>query len=539
MIRVSYIRSLLPWLLIALTQCSPTVSVRSVNPPPPATTGIQETKAKPAASDLGHSLDLARTMETRLVSGDRSPETMAGYNYAVARVIESLEASEMVPWSQKLTVPNDGGAYQLKARVTFTEKRIHPERFRMIPTDRYTIGGSYFQHQDKHAGVGAPVAVVLKNPGKGTKYDLDDSNVYGTATVTLSFRGRDAELLLHESLRKDQVTIGGKTFPLAADYSTPLALMIHNTKVEKLGIRRLLIPDRYAATARMTRLQIYDPERIPVIFVHGLDSTPATWTPLINAMRDDPEIRKHYQIWVFSYPSGYPYPYSATLLRHELGRTNQLFPDHKPVVLVGHSMGGMVSRLMITDSGDTIWRSFFGHSPEKTHIPGQFRGKLEESLIFEHRPEISRTIFISSPHRGSDIASNYFGRFFSRLIRTPKLIADLRDAAINVVTVDTTALTLERAPSSIDTLAPNNRFVKTVANIPIVPGSRYHSIIGDRGKGDTPNSSDGVVPYWSSHLDGAISEKIVPSGHGAHQNPEGIQETLRILRAHLQTGTSR
>jgi len=105
--------------------------------------------------------------------------------------------------------------------------------------------------------------------------------------------------------------------------------------------------------------------------------------------------------------------------------------------------------------------------------------------------------------------------------------------------VDATALTLERAPSSIDTLAPNNRFVKTVAKIPIVPGSRYHSIMGDRGKGTTPNSSDGIVPYWSSHLDGAISEKIVPSGHSAHQNPEGIQETLRILHLHLQSTSSR
>jgi hypothetical protein len=42
----------------------------------------------------------------------------------------------------------------------------------------------------------------------------------------------------------------------------------------------------------------------------------------------------------------------------------------------------------------------------------------------------------------------------------------------------------------------------------------HHSIIGDRGKGDTPNSSDGVVPYWSSHLATAKSEKIVPGLFG-------------------------
>jgi hypothetical protein len=63
---------------------------------------------------------------------------------------------------------------------------------------------------------------------------------------------------------------------------------------------------------------------------------------------------------------------------------------------------------------------------------------------------------------------------------------------------------------------------------------RFHSVIGDQGKGDTPNSSDGVVPYWSSHLPGAQSEKIVPSGHGANENPEGIEEIRRILFLHLR-----
>lgn len=85
-------------------------------------------------------------------------------------------------------------------------------------------------------------------------------------------------------------------------------------------------------------------------------------------------------------------------------------------------------------------------------------------------------------------------------------------------------------------LAPNNRFVRAVNTIPIAPEVTYHPIMGDRGKDDTPNSSDGVVPHWSSHMDGAASEKIVPSGHSAHQNPEGIKEVERILHLHLKSG---
>ena len=88
-------------------------------------------------------------------------------------------------------------------------------------------------------------------------------------------------------------------------------------------------------------------------------------------------------------------------------------------------------------------------------------------------------------------------------------------------------------PNSVDTLEPNDRFVQAVSKLPLTPGIPYHSIIGDRGRGDTPNSSDGVVPYWSSHLAGAQSELIVNSNHMAQYNPEAIREVKRILRANL------
>ena len=89
-------------------------------------------------------------------------------------------------------------------------------------------------------------------------------------------------------------------------------------------------------------------------------------------------------------------------------------------------------------------------------------------------------------------------------------------------------------PTSIDTLSPNNRFVRALNNLPIADRIPYHSIMGDRGRGDTPNSSDGVVAYRSSHLDGAQSERIVSSDHGAHQNKEGIEEVHRILLLNLR-----
>ena len=210
------------------------------------------------------------------------------------------------------------------------------------------------------------------------------------------------------------------------------------------------------------------------------------------------------------------------------------FPGHKDIVLIGHSMGGSISRLMVMNAGDRIWMDMFGKAPSETELPGRSRQVLEESLVFYNEQGIGRVIFLSSPHGGSEIASNWIGRTASRLVRPPAFIADITGSARAVATLDPAGLQLDRAPNSIDTLSPRNSFVRAASKIPIQPGIPYHSIIGDRGKGNSPDSSDGVVAYWSSHLDGAVSEKIVSSDHSTHQSPEGIKEVHRILIQNAQ-----
>lgn len=272
---------------------------------------------------------------------------------------------------------------------------------------------------------------------------------------------------------------------------------------------------------------------------HGLQDTPATWAPLLNRLRTDPEINKHYQFWIYSYPSGYPFPYSAMLLREELDRIDKAYPNHKKIVLIGHSMGGLVSRLMVTDANLTFWNEFFGKPPDQVPMNPQDKQLLKRSLIFGHRTDVGRVIFISTPHRGSAIATNWIGRTGVALVKLPIRLVKLAPSAARYVVASTDPSVQKakklRIPTSIDTLSPKNRFVRTLNRLPIADHIPYHSIMGDRGRGDTPNSSDGVVPYWSSHLDGAQSEKIVPSGHGAHQNPQGMDEVDRILRLNLRS----
>jgi len=270
--------------------------------------------------------------------------------------------------------------------------------------------------------------------------------------------------------------------------------------------------------------------------------SPATWMPMLNRLRGYEEIRRNYQFWFYSYPSGYPYPYSAAILRHELDAVEKRFPLRKPMVVIGHSMGGCISRLLITDAGDKLWMALFKKPPGQVPLSAESRKIFTDALIFQHRQEIGRVIFISAPLRGSELASNWLGRIGSSLVRSPVTLLKAGRDVIKITTFRSGELKLKRIPNSLDTLAPTNRFVKAINTIPITPGIPYHTIMGDRGKGDAPNSSDGVVPYWSSHLDGATSEHIVPSGHGTHQSPQAIEEVRRILtliaRSHSSSKTA-
>jgi pimeloyl-ACP methyl ester carboxylesterase len=496
------------------------------------TTG-QRLQDKDRMKALGNYLAAARASAGDLKGRPQNSDARHTYTYAVGRCVDIIETDNLDPWNHPLIVAGPDGEYSLGARRPADPER-NPANYKVETVDRLTLGGTYFADRVTVDGLGAPVVAISRNDVPDFRKTLSGQRIYGTATAIIRFNGHHAQIEFAEPFAQERITLDGHTYPVAADFSAPIAVALVTERPQKLGLARLLQPEKYAETARLTRLQAYDPNRIPVIFVHGLQDTPASWAPMINRLRGDREIRRNYQFWVFSYPSGYPYPYSASLLRKDLDAVKRAFPNTKRIILVGHSMGGMISRLMITDARDKIWRDLFGKSPAQTELPATSRKLLEESLIFVHRPEVARVIFISTPQRGANMAINWVGRIGSSLVRTPMFLAAMPVATLKAaMTVDPGALQLKRMPNSIDTLAPSNRFVQSVNRIPITPGIPYHSIIGDRGKGDTPNSSDGVVAYWSSHVDGAQSELIVPSNHGAPRNPQAIAEVARILKLNL------
>lgn len=477
----------------------------------------------------GHYVQSARLAGDLALKGEDG--ALALYNQSVGLLVETLGDADALPWGSKqaVTVGEGSATWSLAGKLEPGAPSVARE---YVSVETLEFDGNYAKTRAVRAGVGAPLVAISDNPDALKTYDMAKPHVALTAVLRFG-SGKSATLELHDPLDTERISIAGRNPVLAADYTAPVGMFMALARPDKLGLIRMLDPHKYSATARLTRIQKYDKNRIPVVFVHGLDSTPATWAPMYASLMADPEIRNRYQFWVYSYPSGYPYFYSASLLRRDLEGVKKVFPDHKDVVLVGHSMGGIMSRLMVTDAGDVIWRALFNRPPSETKVSGASRKVLEDSLVFRNVPTVKRAVFVAAPHRGSTIATNWIGRLGSRLVRLPGFLTDTRNAVASVLTADNASLNLSRAPNSIDTLAPNNRFVREVNKLPIAPGVTYHSIIGDRGKGNTPESSDGVVPYWSSHMAGAASEKIVPAGHSAHQHPQAYEEMRRILRLHL------
>ncbi len=481
---------------------------------------------------LRHDLLAAKISYGVLERQPKNESARSIYNFAVARVVQDVDRTDLEPWRHPVSVVTDEGRYTLVSPKP-VDADHDPSRYDLFPTDTLKIGGTFFKTYSTVSGLGAPIAVVGRTESPHFRQQHKLRRIYAPITAIVRFSGRKASLEFMDPLNAERTTLNKQTFPLAADFDAPTALLVARERPERLGLSRVMNPEAYADTATLTRLQQFDPARTPVIFVHGLQETGASWAPMIDSLRHDPAIRKHYQFWYFSYPSGYPYPYAAALFRQDLDGIERAFPNHNRIVLIGHSMGGMICRLMITDAGDKIWRDFFATPPARTPLASDTRKLLEEALIFNHRPDIQRVIFISTPHRGSELASNWIGRIGAALVRTPQRFTSIYASTKPLLIADPAARPLNRMPNSVDTLEPNDRFVEAVNKLPITPGIPYHSIMGDRGRGDTPNSSDGVVPYWSSHLQGAQSELIVNSDHGAQYNEQAIREVERILKLNL------
>ena len=489
---------------------------------------MHEERAKPLVA-MGDCLIALQISADELKRNPTNAAAIRDYNFGVSRLFQIIQDTKLDPWTQPLTVPTPNGEFVLTYKPD-PRPEWNPARYDFTPADEFDIGGKYVSERITRAGVGAPIVAVEREESKNARGQAAPSRIFRTVSVIAQFQGRRCVVEFYDPLDQETVSFYGHTVALAADFTVPLAVMLQETDPRKHELSRVLNPDKYAHTARIERLQPFNPNKTVVLVIHGLMDSQATWTPMINKLQGDPVIRKHYQFWFYSYPSGYPFPYSAAILREELDEVEKQFPHLKRMVVIGHSMGGNISRLLLTDSGNQLWMKIFGRPPDQVSLSPKTREYFREELFFRHRPEIGRVIFISSPLRGSNMAGGWIGKIATWIINEATVSSQASEEMLQATNTREDELKPERHANSVDSLSPKSRFVHAMNTIPMTPGVPYHTIIGDRGRGDSPNSSDGVVPYWSSHMDGAKSEDIVPSEHAAHQNPQAIQDVSRILK---------
>ena len=501
----------------------------------PAASILREARSTqvPVEQRAADYLQAAAMTAPLLGTGAQQTPAVDTYNAACSELTVLLRSSEGGRlWNHPLTLTASNKTYHL---------RLEPASSGVWAPNYFTtfegadqIKEKLIRKQNIHEGVGgALVGVRIVNPPE--KF-APARGITAAVTATLDFHAADATLALRRPAKQPTATVEGKIRPLAANFSAPISYYQPPGNLTFMGLFGGFSAKNYPAKTGLYFLQPYDPDRIPLVFVHGLFSTPWTWVQTINGLQADPEIRKHYQFWIFAYPTGNPILYSALRLREELAKADQLYPNHKPYVVVGHSMGGMLTHDQVVTVNEGMWEKALGQNARSVFKENSGNSLIVRAIKFRANPRIKRVVFICTPHRGSDLASNGIGKIGISLITLPtRLAAVMMDSLTNADLAQITGSS-KRLPNSITGLKPTSPALPVINSVPIsVP---YHSIIGDRGKDHCPNCSDGVVAYWSSHLDGAQSEVIVPGPHGSCELPQTIAELDRILRLHLRSSGS-
>ena len=466
------------------------------------------------------------------------------YNWALTSSFESEDGSEVILRGGTFTLPFGSIDVAFDSDTLRTTDR---ELYQLTPTSELEVEG--FAMRYRIAGLGTPLAASTR-PIVDTQHGeftvAPRLKIPLTALLRISKarenliqkRPLTGTLEIHLAWDDESVSIAGEEVPLENEPSAALALTFTGMPILQLEALRFL--------GRMARMDEppplvsatpYHPGLIPVVFVHGTGSSPLRWAEMYNRLIGDPQIRRRFQFWFFQYNSGNPIVLSSLQLREALtAAVAQIDPERKDpdlrrMVLIGHSQGGLLVKMQAISTGDRLWNAVSRKPLDELELSESTRELLKKGFFLEPLPEVSRVIFISTPHRGSFIAGwNFVGNLVQRLL-TPapvstKVSSEVfknRDALVGFPVV----------PTAVDNMSPRHPFIQGLQKIPVAPSIEAHSIISVN-EGDDPfeEGNDGVVEYKSAHIKGVESELVVRSPHSTQGNPHTIEEVRRILLLH-------
>jgi pimeloyl-ACP methyl ester carboxylesterase len=472
------------------------------------------------------------------------------YNWGISRGLASPDGGEVLL---------DGGTKKLpfgEMDLTVDSSKFlwGGYRFtRFIPVSDFIVRG--LANRYRQPGVGAPLAAevepVKSESGSGGASVRIPPRIKVPVTVFVRFteptRGILADKIqgsieVYAADQRTTVRIGERDVPLELEQSATLAYMLEGSKVWDFEIAGF----RFADTENvfgdgLIMMHPYQPGEIPVVLVHGTASSPARWADMYNEIARDPSLQGRYQVWLFQYNTGQPILYSEMLLRRAL--TNVLRevdpggkdPALRRMVVIGHSQGGLLTKLLAVKSGNRFWDNVSQTPFDEVEMTPETHDLIREGMFFEPFPAVERVIFIATPHRGSYQATGWGLNLIKRFINLPGSLASQFEVLLKKQ--EFAELGMSQLPTSVENMSPGNRFVQAYNDLPIDPRVKVHSIIAVQGsrplRPPYVGKNDGVVSYESAHIEGVESELVVSSSHSTQNNPTTISEVRRILRQHI------
>ncbi|MEZ6034177.1 MAG: alpha/beta hydrolase [Planctomycetaceae bacterium] len=463
------------------------------------------------------------------------------YNASSEHLLRIARSAGKVRLGQSIYMPLSHR--QLQFEIPFSSPLLTPDQMGEFEfVSDYQLKN--LRSRNTTAGLGVPIIAI-----RGQSAARDPVEKYYTqgmsfaATLVLRFDSDSPDggrLQIFDPRESDGMVVGDSVVPLEADVSTPLARFLSNKDISLLDTWGFIRPDRAATVSGLYMVQPYDPDRIPVLMVHGIWSSPMTWMEMFNDLQADPEIRRKYQFWFYLYPTGEPLAFSAAKLRDELQRVrHDCDPYHRnehldEMVVVGHSMGGLISQMLTINSGDKLWNSVSRKPVDELRASTEVKSEIRRVFFFESNPAVDRIVTIASPYNGSSLSNRFTQWVSGSLVWLPAKTYQLSQ----VVFEQDDKSWWERfsAPrTSLDSLTKKSGVLTLIRETHVPPDVKHHNIVGiKRGKSEK-DWTDGVVAWRSAHCEDADSEKIVRASHSeVHRHPEAVAEVRRILIEHLR-----
>jgi pimeloyl-ACP methyl ester carboxylesterase len=284
----------------------------------------------------------------------------------------------------------------------------------------------------------------------------------------------------------------------------------------------------------------YERGKVPVVLIHGLWGSPRNWDRMIEDLEAASALRTRFQFWTVHYASGDSIPYSAHVLRQSLRRARRVFdPDGTDtafdrMVVVGHSLGGILARMMVQSGGPQLWQTVCARPIDQVLGPIEECRLLQQAFFYKPVSEVRRVIFIATPHRGSPLAGGRLRELGTQLCWRASRFRQAHEVLLSHNQPDMFAHEFRgHLATSAGELAPGHPLLSRLCDLGMDSSVRSHSIIADLRDPPRPDGTDGIVPYSSSHLDGVASERLVHGLHICLNHPAVIGEVRRILMEHV------